>query len=127
MNGTNYYWREKHHGEYEVVQRSRIATIDERIDVIATSTKERYVSLIADALNRYAQGERPWVPEKEPAGTCPRCEGCGQVDNADGLPWTYWENLPVKNALGVVSGMVEARICRDCHGTGRVNPKVAQP
>lgn len=58
---------------------------------------------------------------------CPRCDGEGRIavdrdgtPTQDGVPWSAWENLPVKSALAVVTGMVRPAPCPDCAGTGQV-------
>lgn len=51
---------------------------------------------------------------------CQRCEGCGKIANdEDGTPWTQWENLPVKNAVAVIVGIIKPIPCPQCGGTGR--------
>ena len=50
---------------------------------------------------------------------CQKCEGCGKVANdADGTPWTFWLELPVKASLAVVAGLVRPVTCPECKGSG---------
>lgn len=57
------------------------------------------------------------LPEPQP---CAKCEGCGKVANSDDQePWTYWENLPLKNALAVTLGFVKPVDCPACGGSGK--------
>jgi hypothetical protein len=50
---------------------------------------------------------------------CQKCNGCGKIANSQQQePWTYWENLPVKNAIAIISGIVKPIECPTCKGTG---------
>ena len=50
---------------------------------------------------------------------CPQCDGCGKIASGDeGAPWTFWENLPLRNAVAVVAGLVKPLPCPRCRGRG---------
>lgn len=50
---------------------------------------------------------------------CLRCWGCGKIASSEkGEPWVYWQELPLKSALAVVTGAVHPISCPDCGGTG---------
>lgn len=48
---------------------------------------------------------------------CAKCEGCGQVaDTEDEEPWSRWMELPLKNSVVVVMGLVKPKPCPECSG-----------
>lgn len=52
---------------------------------------------------------------------CQYCDGCGRVaDTEEQEPWSAWENLPVKSAIGVLIGLVQPMPCPQCNGTGKM-------
>jgi len=57
--------------------------------------------------------------ETKPAGYCPRCDGCGKIDNsAEGAPWSMWKSLPPGSDAAVRAGLVRPVPCPDCGGSG---------
>lgn len=57
---------------------------------------------------------------------CRRCEGCGQIaDSADGEPWSFWLDLPLRSALAVTAGLVRPISCPDCGGAGQITVRRA--
>lgn len=58
---------------------------------------------------------------EQPAGKCPKCDGCGRIATDDeDTPWSVWENLPVRSAASVILGMVKPVTCPACSGSGSV-------
>jgi len=54
------------------------------------------------------------------AEKCQTCDGCGEIaDDEEGMPWTFWMNLPVKSAAAVIVGFVKPIPCPACKGTGK--------
>lgn len=61
--------------------------------------------------------ELPRVPRRLPI--CGRCDGCGRLDDKEGLPWSQ---LQTQEALLVVAlGIAKSVACPDCRGTGRAS------
>lgn len=55
---------------------------------------------------------------------CKRCDGCGKIASGEeGAPWSRWMELPLKNSLAVVAGVVKPITCPNCDGSGIVLPK----
>jgi len=53
-------------------------------------------------------------------GTCQRCDGCGKIDDGEGLPWKYWAELPLQSSTAVLIGLVKPLTCPGCGGSGKV-------
>lgn len=59
------------------------------------------------------QERRPPIAEIE--GTCPTCDGCGQIANdEESTPWRHWQNLPKENQVAIRIGLVRPIDCPDC-------------
>jgi len=50
--------------------------------------------------------------------TCTRCDGCGQIDDGEGAPWSMWEALPPGSDTAVRLGLVSPVVCPSCGGSG---------
>lgn len=51
-------------------------------------------------------------------GKCPRCDGCGYLDDGEHQPFKYWLEMPVQSAVALQAGIVKPYACPDCMGTG---------
>lgn len=57
---------------------------------------------------------------------CPKCYGCGSIDNIDGLPWSMANDHPHKRDE-IRSGKRFHIACDACNKTGQVEDKKEQP
>lgn len=51
----------------------------------------------------------------EDTKTCETCDGCGKVDDRDGLPWSYWQDRPANRRGGR-----KEKNCPTCDGNGLI-------